>query len=46
MRCFVTGTTYPDDKAQARRELGYAPRPVRAGLAETLEDEMKTLGID
>jgi len=38
------GTTYLGDNAKARRELGYAPRPLRDGLAETLQHEMRLLG--
>jgi nucleoside-diphosphate-sugar epimerase len=38
------GTTYLGDNAKARRELGYAPRPLRAGLEETLREEQKLLG--
>ena len=33
------GVTYLGDNAKARRELGYQPRPLREGLAETLAYE-------
>jgi nucleoside-diphosphate-sugar epimerase len=33
------GVTYLGDNAKARRELGYNPRPLREGLAETLRAE-------
>ena len=33
------GTTYMGDNAKARRELGYAPRPLREGLEQTLRVE-------
>lgn len=39
------GVTYIGDNAKARRELGYNPRPLRAGLAETLYHEMRLLGM-
>jgi len=38
------GTTYMGDAAKARRELGYAPRPLREGLALTLQAEQKRVG--
>lgn len=38
------GTTYLGDNAKARRELGYDPRPLRDGLAETLQHELRLLG--
>jgi nucleoside-diphosphate-sugar epimerase len=38
------GTTYMGDNAKARRELGYEPRPLRAGLEATLRAEQKLLG--
>jgi nucleoside-diphosphate-sugar epimerase len=37
------GVTYLGDNAKARRELGYAPRPLAEGLRETLEHEMRLL---
>lgn len=39
------GVTYLGDNRKARRELGYAPRPLADGLPETLAYEMKLLGI-
>ena len=39
------GTTYWGDNSKARRELGYAPRPLREGMAETLRVEMALLGM-
>lgn len=39
------GVTYLGNNARARRELGYNPRPLREGLKETLEYEMKQLGL-
>ena len=44
LRVFA-GTTYWGDNTKAKRELGYNPRPVRAGLEETLKHEMKILGM-
>ena len=41
----IAGVTYLGDNAKARRELGYAPRPLREGLTETLQHEMRLLGI-
>ena len=41
----TAGVTYLGDNAKARRELGYAPRPLADGLAETLRHEMKLLGM-
>jgi nucleoside-diphosphate-sugar epimerase len=40
----TAGATYLGDNAKARRELGWEPRPLREGLQETLEHEMKLLG--
>ncbi len=37
------GTTYFGDDRKARRELGWDPRPLRAGLEETLRAEMAAL---
>ncbi len=37
------GTTYIGDNAKARRELGWSPRPLREGLAETLAYERQRL---
>ena len=39
------GVTYIGDNAKARRELGYNPRPLEEGLAETLRHEMALLGM-
>jgi nucleoside-diphosphate-sugar epimerase len=39
------GVTYLGDNAKARRELGYAPRPLEEGLAETLLCERHKLGV-
>jgi len=41
----VAGVTYIGDNSKARRELGYNPRPLKEGLTETLEHEMKLLGM-
>lgn len=41
----ISGVTYIGDNSKARRELGYRPRPLREGLAETLHHEMKLLGM-
>jgi len=41
----IAGTTYIADNAKARRELGFAPCPLKVGLKETLEHEMKLLGM-
>lgn len=41
----VSGVTYIGSNAKARRELGYAPRPLKEGLTETLHHEMKLLGM-
>jgi nucleoside-diphosphate-sugar epimerase len=40
----IAGVTYIGTNARARRELGYAPRPLKEGLAETLKHEMQLLG--
>jgi nucleoside-diphosphate-sugar epimerase len=40
----AAGVTYIGDNAKARRELGYAPRPLSVGMAELVEYEMKRLG--
>ncbi|HEX5692634.1 MAG TPA: NAD-dependent epimerase/dehydratase family protein, partial [Roseiflexaceae bacterium] len=37
------GVTYLGDNGKARRELGYNPRPLAEGLAETLRHEMALL---
>jgi nucleoside-diphosphate-sugar epimerase len=41
----VAGVTYLGSNARARRELGFAPRPLRDGLQETLRHEMALLGM-
>lgn len=40
-----SGTTYIGDNSKARRKLGYNPRPLAEGLAETLRHEMQLLGM-
>jgi len=40
----IAGTTYIGDGKRARRELGWTPRPLAVGLAETLRREMELLG--
>lgn len=41
----VAGVTYLGSNAKAKRELGYAPRPLEEGLRETLEHERRQLGM-
>jgi len=41
----TAGVTYIGDNSKARRELGYNPRPLKEGLAETLQHEMRLLGM-
>jgi nucleoside-diphosphate-sugar epimerase len=41
----TSGVTYWGDNSKARRELGYTPRALREGWAETLRHEMKLLGM-
>ena len=41
----LAGVTYLGDNAKARRELGFNPRPLKEGLAETLQHEMRSLGM-
>jgi nucleoside-diphosphate-sugar epimerase len=41
-----SGVTYYGDNAKARRELGFAPRPIEEGLRTTLEHEMRLLGME
>jgi nucleoside-diphosphate-sugar epimerase len=41
----IAGTTYLGSNAKAKRELGFAPRPLEDGLRETLTYEMKQLGM-
>jgi dihydroflavonol-4-reductase len=40
----IAGATYLGDNAKARRELGYAPRPLEEGLKDTLAWERAQLG--
>lgn len=39
------GVTYIGDNAKARRQLAYTPRSLEQGLRETLEHEMRLLGM-
>ena len=39
------GVTYIGNNGKARRELGYAPRPLPIGLEETLQHEMRLLSM-
>jgi nucleoside-diphosphate-sugar epimerase len=41
----LAGVTYLGSNAKARRELGYAPRPLEEGLRQTLAHEMRLLGM-
>lgn len=41
----LAGVTYLGDYGKARRELGYHPRSLADGLRETLDEEMRALGI-
>ncbi|MFB3131188.1 MAG: NAD-dependent epimerase/dehydratase family protein [Rhodothermales bacterium] len=41
----MAGSTYLGDNAKAKRDLGYAPRPLEEGLRETLTHLMKALGM-
>lgn len=41
----AAGVTYLASSEKAQRELGFATRPLADGLAETLEHEMRLLGI-
>ncbi len=41
----IAGVTYLGSYAKAKRELGFNPRPLEEGLRETLEYEMKQLGM-
>jgi nucleoside-diphosphate-sugar epimerase len=41
----LAGVTYYGSNEKARRELGFAPRPIEEGLRETLHYEMKLLGM-
>ena len=40
-----SGVTYIGDSSKAKAELGYQPRALSVGLAETLGHEMKLLGM-
>jgi hypothetical protein len=40
----IAGPTYIGSNAKARRELGYDPRPLEVGWAETVRHEMATMG--
>jgi nucleoside-diphosphate-sugar epimerase len=42
---FGAGVTYIGNNAKARGELGYQPRALSVGLAETIDHEMRLLGI-
>jgi dihydroflavonol-4-reductase len=42
----AAGSTYFGDDSKARREIGWDPRPLQAGLEETLLAEMAALGLD
>ena len=42
----AAGVTYWGDNSKAKRELGYDPRPLRAGWGETLRHEMKLLSMN
>jgi nucleoside-diphosphate-sugar epimerase len=41
----MAGPTYLATSAKAQRELGFSTRPLVEGLRETLDYEMKLLGI-
>src|SRR5438128_9664347 len=41
----VAGVTYLGNNGKARHELGFDPRPLDDGLRETLQHEMRLLGI-
>ncbi len=40
----LAGTTYIGDNGKAKRDLGYNPRPLREGLAQTFDYERKKKG--
>jgi nucleoside-diphosphate-sugar epimerase len=40
----LAGTTYFGSSAKAVRELGFSPRPLEEGLAQTIEHELRILG--
>lgn len=41
----IGGVTYWGDNSKAKRELGYNPRPVSEGWAETVRHEMKLINM-
>ena len=41
----VAGVTYLGDSSKARRDLDFDPRPLEVGLRDTLEHEMRLLGM-
>jgi hypothetical protein len=41
----IAGVTYIGNNSKAKRELGYNPRPVSEGWTETVQHEMKLLGM-
>jgi nucleoside-diphosphate-sugar epimerase len=40
----LAGTTYLGSNEKATRELGFSPRPLEEGLAQTIEHELRALG--
>ena len=40
----LAGTTYFGSNEKAVRELGYSPRPLEEGMAQTLEHELRLIG--
>ena len=40
----LAGTTYFGSNEKAQRELGFSPRPLEEGMAQTLEHELRVLG--
>ena len=40
----IAGTTYFGSNEKAVRELGFSPRPLEEGMAQTLEHELRLLG--
>ena len=42
----LAGTTYLGANDKAVRELGFSPRPLEEGMAQTLEHELRVLGRD
>ena len=42
----TAGVTYLGNNSKAKRELGYAPRPVREGWTETIRHEMSLSGMN